>query len=254
MRQVNALLQLFLDPSNFAFNLLKSLLRGQLQFLQSLRISLFDLLADPEALNQIEGDEAHGQNEQQGDANALDVADHFGDRAAERVAEAAQDQRPRSATPQREQQKAHDRHSSHSVEDARSHPQPEDIFDDEDGERAVFINELDDARSSHLVEAKSAHASFKTATDAVENAITGSAADCSCDEHFGETVIAENSIHSQHARNQKRRISLPHREKEDGVEAVLAHQVEKEVVLHHAQQRMVSQREEDERVGNVQPC
>src|SRR5947209_18459520 len=104
MRQVNALLQLFLDPSNFTFNLLKSLLRGQLQFLQSLRISLFNLLADPEAFNQIEGDKAHGQNEQQGDANALDVADHFGNRTAERVADATQDQRPRSATAQPDHQ------------------------------------------------------------------------------------------------------------------------------------------------------
>ena len=167
----------------------------------------------------------------------FEIADNARNRAAEKKADARQDERPNDAADRVEHQKSHIAHSADAVKQAHRRADAVDIFGNNQREVAEFIDQTFDARSRHFVKTIILDRFAKHPPDEISDVVADDAAERSRQKDAPETVFTEKIAVRHRARNQQGNVALNGAKHENGVDSVLFDELGK---MFHKENRSLS--------------
>src|SRR5262245_14163059 len=111
-----------------------------------------DAFGQPIALDDIKDDDPYHHDKDQGDTDALVIAENRRDKSAKEVSDARQQDHPDAATDRTEAQETRERHFPDAIEYTHRHAYTVDVFGNNDRKVAEFIDQLFDTWLGDLEE------------------------------------------------------------------------------------------------------
>ena len=200
----------FLDRKEFFFYLLNCL-----------RVGFFHFLREPESLYGIKYNNGEQDDEEQCDADLLEIADDRCDSSTEEIAGTGEYDHPKPAAYRIKDKESIERHLADPVKDAHGSPDTVNIFRDDDGKAAEFVNETFNSRLRHLIETIIFSLFVKYSSDRVTDTVSDHSAQSSCQKHFEKRIFAKETAMGHGARDQQRYVALNGTESKNSIDTVL---------------------------------
>ena len=200
----------FLHRKEFFFDLLNCL-----------RVGFFHFLREPESLDGIKYNNGEKDDEEQCDADLLEIADDRCDSSTEEIAGTGEYDHPKPAAYRIKEKESVERHLADPVKDAHRSPDTVNIFRDDDGKAAEFGDETLNSRLRHLIETIIFGLFVKHPADRIADAVSDHAAQSSCQKDLDERIPAKKTAMGHGAGDQKRYVALNGTESKNGIDTIL---------------------------------